>query len=85
MSTKKTKYLTYIEDTRIHHSKIDEVAKKSAEEAILISQEQDVSVTYLEGVRIVQVAPNGQETTIGRVENNRRQVEIGGKAKISKS
>lgn len=85
MSAKKIKYLTYIEDTRIHHKKISEAAKKSAENAILDSQEKEIPITFLEGVEIVQVASNGQKITIGKVENNRRQVQIGGKARISKS
>jgi hypothetical protein len=85
MDAKKTKYLTYIEDTRIHHKKIGDAAKKSAENAILNSQENEIPVTFLEGVEIVQIASNGQIITIGKVENNRRQVQIGGKARIPKS
>ncbi len=85
MSAKKTKYLAYIEDTRIHHLKISEAAKKSAENAILDSQEKEIPITFLEGVEIVQVASNGQKITIGKVENNRRQVQIGAKTTLSKN
>ena len=52
MATENTKYLTYIEETRKHHKLIDEVAKESSEQAILISRERKVPVTYLEGEEI---------------------------------
>ena len=85
MSAAKTKYLTYIEDTRKHHSKINNAAKKSAENAISDSQEKHVPVTYLEGVEIVKVASGGQKVIIGKVENNRRKVTVGAKTTLSKN
>lgn len=85
MSAKKTKYLIYIEDTRKHHPKINDVAKKSAERAISNSQEKQIPVTYLEGVEIVKIASSGQKETIGKIENNRRKVTIGAKTTLPKS
>ncbi len=85
MGAKKTKYLTYIEDTRKHHPKINDAAKKSVEKAISNSQEKQIPVTYLEGVEIVKVASSGQKVTIGEIKNNRRKVKIGAKTTLSES
>lgn len=84
MATENTKYLTYIEETRKHHKLIDEVAKESSEQAILISRERKVPVTYLEGEEIIRVKPSGEKETIGRIENNRRKVTVGAKTTLSK-
>jgi len=82
--TSKKKYLTYIEDTRKHHSEIEKVAKSSTQKAIANSHRESVSVTYMEGEEIVKVDPKGKKSVLGTVKNNRRKVKVGEKTKLSK-
>lgn len=79
------KYLTYIEDTRKHHSKINDAAGKSAENAISDSRKKQIPVTYLEGTEIVKVTSGKRRVIIGKIENNRRKVKVGAKTTLSKS
>ena len=55
MATKKTKYLSYIEEHRKHHSIIDEEAKISSLNAVNEAHDQSIRVTYLQGETIVRV------------------------------
>lgn len=80
----KTKYLSYLEETRKHHSIIDKVAKSSTKKAIAASHKKSVPITYMEGEEILKVGPKGKKTVVGVVKNNRRKVSIGGKTTISK-
>ena len=84
MKSNRTKYLSYIEEHRKHHSMINDVAKKSSEKAISESHSKSVAVTYLEGENIVQVDAKGNRSTVGKIENNRRKVKIGDKDTLSK-
>lgn len=83
MASKK-KYLTYLEDTKKHHSIIEKVAKSSAQKAITDSHERSVPVTFLEGEEIIKVGPKGGKTVLGIVRNSRRKVKVGAKTTISK-
>jgi len=83
MATKK-KYLTYLEDTRKHHSVIEDEAKSSIKKAIAASHRKSVPVTFLEGEQIVRVSSEGKKSLLDTVKNNRRKVKVGEKAKISK-
>jgi len=83
MATKK-KYLTYLEDTRKHHSVIEKVAITSTRKAIADSHRKSVAVTFMEGETIIKVAPNGKKSIVGTVKNNRRKVKVGAKTRISK-
>jgi len=83
MASKK-KYLTYLEDTRKHHSVIEKEAKSSTKKAIAASYRESVPVTFMEGEQIVKVGPKGRKSTIGKVKNNRRKVKVGTKTTISK-
>jgi len=80
----KTKYLTYLEETRKHHSVIAKVAKSSTRKAIAASHKKTVSVTYMEGEQIVKVSHEGRNSVVGVVKNNRRKVKKGAKTTISK-
>ena len=77
MCAKKTKYLSYIEETRKHHTIIDAIAGESSRIAIEESLAASVPVTYLEGETIVQVDSKGGKKIVGTVENHRRKVTIG--------
>lgn len=83
MATKK-KYLTYLEETKKHHSVIEAVAKSSTKKAIAASHKESVPVTFLEGKMIVKVGPKGKKTVVGTIKNNRRKVKVGAKTTISK-
>ena len=80
----RTKYLSYLEETRKHHSIIDKVAKSSTKKAIVASHKKSIPVTYMEGEEILKVGPEGKKTVVGVVKNNRRKVSVSGKTKISK-
>ncbi len=80
----KTKYLSYLEETRKHHGLIEEEAKTAVKKAIEESHNEGVAVTFLEGEKIVKVGPKGKKSEVGTVVNNRRKVKVGDKAKISK-
>lgn len=82
--TNKIKYLAYLEDTRKHHSLIENEAQTSTKKAIVASHKRSVPVTYLEGEQILKVGPKGKKTIVGTVENNRRKVKVGDKTKISR-
>lgn len=84
MCAKKTKYLSYLEETPKHHAKIGAVATESSTKAIAASLAKSVPVTYLEGETIVKVGRNGKKSVVGKVENNRRKVARGAKATLSK-
>ena len=79
----KTKYLSYVEETRKHHKIIDQEAKKSSRKAISASHEKSIPITYLEGENIIREEATGEKTTVARIENNRRKVKVGGKEEIS--
>ncbi len=83
MATKK-KYLSYIEETRKHHSEIQKIAKTSTRKAIAASHSKSVPVTFMEGEDIVKVGPKGKKEIVGKVKNNRRKVKVGAKTKLSK-
>lgn len=80
MCAKKTKYLSYIEETRKHHPIIDAIAGESSRIAIKKSLAASVPVTYLEGEAIVEVDSNGKKKIVGTVENNRRKVTVGARS-----
>jgi hypothetical protein len=80
----RTKYLTYIEETRKHHSVIEKVAKSSTKKAIAASHKQFVSVVFMEGERIIKVDAKGEKFVIGEIKNNRRKVEVGAKTQLPK-
>jgi hypothetical protein len=80
----KTKYLSYIEETRKHHSIIEKVAKSSVKKAIETSHNKLVPVTYMEGEEIVKVNHLGVKSVVGVLKNNRRKVKKGDKTTISK-
>jgi len=82
--TSRSKYLNYLEETRKHHSVIEKVAASSTKKAITASHKESVPVTFIEGEKIVRVGPKGQKSVVGKIENNRRKVEKGAKAKLSK-
>lgn len=84
MKAKSAKYLSYIEDTRKQHGKIDQVAKKSSAKAIGKAHHSGVSTAHLNGEDIVRITSSGRATIIGTVANNRRKVQVGEKAKLSK-
>lgn len=80
--TKKAKYLTYIEETKKHHSLIEEIAKKSVKNAIKNTQNKLVDVTYLQGGKIVVEKPNGLITLVQQLPLKQRKVQIGEKTRI---
>lgn len=82
--TKKTKYLSYIEETKKHHKLIEKAAKKSSKKAVKKSRSRSVPVTYIEGENIVQEDSKGQKTILKGIKNNRRKVAIGEKTKLPK-
>lgn len=78
METTKTKHLTYIEETRKWHDKINDIAKEASEDAVAASLEEEVEITYLDGDKIIKESPNGQKKTVDVLENQQsREVEIG--------
>lgn len=82
MSAKKTKYLSYIEETRRHHKIIEKVAEKSVKKAISNSLDEDIPITYLEGDKIIQENSQGEKVILGSVENNIRKVKVGATSEL---
>lgn len=77
MKTERTKYLSYIEETKKHHSILGKVAKISSRKAIRKNKKNSVAITILEGEEIIKIDAQGNRTVIGKIENNRRKVKIG--------
>lgn len=84
MKSEKTKYLSYIEETKKYHGLLGEVAKLSSKRAIAKSKENSISITFLDGDEIIKLDVEGNRTVIGKVDNNRKKVKIGETAKFKK-
>ncbi len=82
MKKKKTDYLSYIEDTKKHHGKIEALAISGVNKAIKIAKDNNFDITYLKGENIVKESSSGKITIIDTVQNIRRKVIIGSKAKL---
>ena len=82
--TGKTKYLTYIEETKKHHGLLAKLAKTSTKKAVMTTLGQSIPVTYMEGEEIIKVNANGKKVVVGTLANNRRKVNVGAKASLSK-
>tara|TARA_R110002020_G_scaffold21009_6_gene71349 strand:+ start:642 stop:911 length:270 start_codon:yes stop_codon:yes gene_type:complete len=81
---RKTKYLTYIEDTPKYHYVIKNIARKSGENALIESRSNDIAVTFLEGSNIVRESPNGTIEVIKEVGTTHRKVKVGSRTTIYK-
>ncbi len=81
---KKIKYLSYIEDTKKHHTLIEKEAKIAVKKAIADAHKKKIPVTYMEGEQIIKEQANGKKEVIGKVRNDRRKVTVGEKTTISK-
>ena len=82
---KRAKYLSYIEDTPKHYSKLADIAKQATKAAVEDAHAKGLTVTYLKGEDIVREHADGTVTKVGRVENNRRKIAVGTKLSIKKS
>ena len=80
--TKKVEYLSYVEDTRKHHSLIAEAAKIGTKKAVKKTRRALLGLTYVEGVNIIQESPKGRKKIIGTVGKSRK-VEVGTRETIS--
>jgi len=80
--TKKVASLAYVEDTRKHHGILAQAAKTATAKAVRKAKAASLSITYVEGIKIIQESPKGRKRIIGTVEGN-RLVKIGTKGKIS--
>ena len=83
MATKRVKYLTYIEETKKQHKILKRVARASASKAVGKTKDQDVSLVYKEGDKIVRYK-NGTKTTIRVLKHKSRTVKKGTSVKLSK-
>lgn len=82
MSRKRIEYLSYIEETKKHHPKLNNVARVAAKEAIQKARNQSIPITYLAGEEIIKESAEGREV-IGKHANHRRKVKIGSKSTLS--
>jgi len=80
---KKNASISYAEDTKKQHKILGSLAKKATVKAVKKAKRSDLSITFLDGQRIIKEGPSGRQTTISIIANNRRKVEIGSKEKIS--
>ncbi|MEQ8927242.1 MAG: hypothetical protein RLO81_15585 [Fulvivirga sp.] len=83
MSKKRTRYLSYIEETPKHYSKLHKVAKNGVKKSLARAKKSGLYITYLKDGIIVREYPDGQITEVGRVEHESITVEIGTGAKLS--
>ncbi len=84
MKSERTKYLSYIEETKKHHSMLGEVAKLSSSLAIKKNRKNSVAITFLEGEEIIKIDAEGNRIVLGSIEMNRRKVKIGETEKFQK-
>lgn len=80
---KKTKYLSYIEDTVKHHKKIAEVAKLATRKAFSDAKNNSIEITYLKGNSIVSESSLGEITIVDSEIEKRRLVKVGSRSKLS--
>lgn len=72
--SKKTKYLSYIEETRKHLPKLIKIVGEATSSAIEESLEDDVPVVYIEDGVIKKKYPDGRIEDIGAIAGERRVV-----------
>jgi hypothetical protein len=66
----KTEYLSYIEETSKHVSKIHNAASKATTEARKTALSNGIYVTYLRGNEIVKEYPSGRTITISTINDS---------------
>lgn len=84
MTKKKIEYLSYLEDTKKHYSKIEDMAICAVENAIKAAKDKKLDITYFDGKNIIKESFSGQTTIIKTEHIERRKVKIGSKSTLSK-
>ncbi|MEM8894844.1 MAG: hypothetical protein AAGC88_09720 [Bacteroidota bacterium] len=77
MAKKKTKTLTYIEETPKHHNELVKVARRGVKESIQEAKDAGLYITYVKGSEIVREYPDGRLETIGAITEPPTIVEPG--------
>lgn len=71
-------YLSYIEDTKKHRSKLIEVVVSSVDEAVENSISNNIPYTVLEGSKIVKVFPSsGKRELVGELSTDISKAKLG--------
>lgn len=83
MTTKRVKYLAYIEETKKQHKIIKRFAKVSASKAVTRIKNKNVALVYKDGDKIVKYK-NGTISTIRVLKSKSRTVKKGTSVKLSK-
>lgn len=83
MKTKRTKYLSYVEQTPKHFSVLEGLAKVAARKAVEKTRAEHISFVYLEGDKIIREESGGIKTEISRIPKTSRVVYAGEKFKLS--
>ena len=83
MSKKRTKTLTYIEETPKHHDELVKVARQGVKESIAESKSAGLYITYAKGTNIVREYPDGSIEVIGSIDESPTTVEPGTKITLS--
>ncbi|MEK7434207.1 MAG: hypothetical protein AABZ74_13825 [Cyanobacteriota bacterium] len=84
MTKKKIEYLSYLEYTKKHYSKIEDMAICAVENAIKAAKDKKLDITYFDGKNIIKESFSGQTTIIKTEHIERRKVKIGSKSTLSK-
>lgn len=82
MPKKKTAYLSYIEDTKKHYSKIEDMAVCAVKNAIKEAKDKKLDITYFDGENIIKESFSGETIIIQPKHIERRKVKIGSKATL---
>lgn len=82
--TNKTQYLTYIEETPKHHDLLKKIVKRSGESARKKSKSYNVSITYLEGQKIIKQDSEGNKIILKNIEQTPKTVKVGTKIELQK-
>lgn len=72
--TRKSSYLSYIEETPKWRTKLVRVAKKASQHAIEDAKEKGLDITYVQGMDIIKETAAGVKTVIGQVEAEPKKV-----------
>jgi hypothetical protein len=79
---KKSQYLSYIEETRKHHTILNSVASSATRDAVSTARAQSLTITYREGVSIVREDISGRKVIVGKIEEPSIKVTKGATIKL---
>ena len=71
-----------IEDSPFWYEELSKIGEEAGHQAVKEAFDSSITITYLEGSKIISEDKNGNRAVLASIENNRRKVNMGQKSKI---